>query len=96
MTAVLQVVVILEWLAIVFGAILFIAIYGSPFRYRDREMSWHLVSAAFVWLLQALSLLLAGWSLIPIAIAEGVSAGIIYWRLALLIRTRRAARKENS
>lgn len=57
-------------------------------------MSWHLASVTAVGGLEVVGLLLTGWSLVPSAIAYGLATVIIYWRLALLIRTQRRDRRQ--
>lgn len=93
MTAVLQGVVVIEWLLVSLGAFAFLVVYGRPWRYRDRTMAWHLAMVTLVAGVEPLGLLVAGLSLLPSAIIYGSSASLIYWRLWLLLRTRRRDRQ---
>lgn len=87
-------VIIVEWLlAILIGA-LFLVLYGSPRKYEDGHMSWHLAWTVFSGVLHYIGLLVATRTLLPIAVADGLAVGIIGWRLALLLATRRAQRRE--
>lgn len=81
----------LAWVAGLIGAVCFIILYGSPRRYLDRTMAWHLFWTSVIGGLQYAGLLLAAWSLVPLFVADWVSVGIIYWRIGLLIATRRQA-----
>lgn len=75
------------------SGLLFLVAYGLPWRYPDRIMSWHLVSIAMVAILEAIGWILVMWlGLIPVAIAYWASAAIMYWRVGLLIATRRRER----
>ncbi len=86
----IQNVIVVEWLATILGAVLFLAAYGLPWRYKDRTMAWHLASVTAVAGLEALGLLLISTvGMLPLAIVYGAAAGIVYWRLWLLLRTRR-------
>lgn len=93
MTGFLQAFIVISWLLIPLGAAAFLAVYGRPWRYVDRDMAWHLWSATAVAGLEGVALLVAQLSLIPSAIVYGLTTAIIYWRLVLLVKTRRAARR---
>ena len=79
----------LAWGAGLLGALGFLVLYGSPRRYLDRTMSWHLFWTAIIGGLQYAGKLLSGWSLIPLLIVDWISVGIMYWRVGLLVATRR-------
>lgn len=85
----IQGLIVIFWLLIIVGTLIFAILYGRPWKYVDREMAWHLSWATIVAGLQAFGLLMAMWSLVPLAIADGLAVVIVYWRLALLIRIRR-------
>jgi hypothetical protein len=85
--------IVLEWLAIVAGGITFLAVFGRPWRYRDHTMAWHLSLVTAVAVLEIGALLVAGISLVPGAIVYGLSAVVVWWRLVLLLRIRRQARR---
>lgn len=87
----LGVVIIVEWALTIAAGVVFLAVLGPPWRSMDREMKWHLAWAAIVAVLQPIGLLLGPLSLLFPAITEGLSAGIMVWRLWLLIQTRRRA-----
>lgn len=84
--------IVLAWLAGILGAGLYLVIYGNPRRSADPGMGWHLVWTAAAGALQWLGLLLATRSLIPLLIADWLAVAIVYWRVALLINTRRRNR----
>lgn len=87
------VVIVAEWVAIVLGAVAFGLLYGRPGKYGDREMAWHIAAATAAAGLQPIGLLLGAVSLwLPVA-TEGLAMAIVYWRVALLVQTRRAARR---
>lgn len=92
-------VIIGEWILTAVGAIAFLVIYGKPWRYEDRVMAWHLTAVTAVAGGEALGLLLAvvlgELPLIPTALVYGAAAGIVYWRMALLIHSRRRASRRN-
>lgn len=85
-----------EWGLTVLGAFLFLAMYGWPSRYHDRAMSWHLASVTAVMMAEGAGLLLAALGvLLPLwlfATIYGVATAVVYWRLALLLKTRRSNR----
>lgn len=89
MTDLLQVVILTEWVAIIVGTAVFLVAYGRPWRYADRVMSWHLVAVTAVAGLETLGLLVAERSLVPVALVYGLATGVVYWRLVLLLQSRR-------
>lgn len=89
MTGFLQGLIVIEWLLTIVGAALFLVAYGPPWRYVDKTMAWHLVAVTAVTGLEAIGLLIAELSLVPVALVYGLVTGIVYWRLVLLIKTRR-------
>lgn len=94
MNSVASVIIIVAWVVLVVLGVTFMAIYGNPQRSPDPPVSWHLVAATAVGVAQPLAFLLAGVSLWPSAVVEVVAAGVVGWRLALLVQTRRAARAD--
>lgn len=89
-----QIFIMSAWLVTFISALTFLALFGFPWRYRDRNMAWHLVSMAVVAVLEVVALVLTGWSLVPAAFAYTVAAVVMCWRTGLLIATRRRARSE--
>lgn len=90
-------VILAEWTLTAVGAGGFLVLYGKPWRYEDRVMAWHLAAVTAVAGLEALGLLLAvvlgELPLIPTALVYGAAAAIVYWRVVLLVRERRRARR---
>ena len=87
---VVEMIIVLELFATALGAITFLAVYGPPWRYLDRGMSWHLASLTAVAGLEAIALLFVrAIGLVPLALIYGGSAAVVYWRLVLLLRARR-------
>lgn len=84
-----HVVIVLEWLVILVGLTLFQAFHGWPGKYADPVMAWHLGVMTAAQQLEIAALFMAGVSLMPSVLAYGASAAIVYWRLWLLLRTRR-------
>ena len=82
------------WIAGLLGVAAFVAAYGAPWWYRDRALGWHLFWSAVAAALTYLGLLLAWWSLVPLLVAEWLGVGIVYWRVGLLIATRRSTSGE--
>lgn len=89
----LQAVIVVEWLLIPIGALIFLALYGRPWKYVDRVMSWHLVAVTAVAGLEAIGLLVAEHSLHLVAVVYGAATAVVWWRLWLLIQMRRRARR---
>lgn len=89
----LAAVVVVEWLLLAAGTGTFLALYGRPWRYRDREMSWHLWAVTVVAFFGPIGLLAAGVSLVPTAVVEGAAVGLAWWRVVLLVQTRRRTRR---
>lgn len=90
-------VIVLEWLLTGLGAVVFLAAYGRPWRYSDRVMSWHLASVTAVAGMEAWGLLLmAVIGKVPLALVYGAGLAVVYWRLALLLRTRREAHRDRA
>ena len=79
----------LVWIVGLIGALMFMVAYGSPRKYADGPMSWHLFWTGLSGGLQWLGLLLSRWSLVPLLVADALAVGIVYWRFALLFNTRR-------
>lgn len=73
-------------------SVLFLAMYGHPGRYGDREMAWFI--AALVWagvLLDGLLLAAVFGVQVPLGLAVAVLAAqdiVVGWRLWLLLRAR--------
>ena len=84
----------LAWVTGLAGAVAFILIYGRPWRYRDRAVGWHLFWTAGAGGLSYVGLLLAQFSLVPLVITEWVAASIVWWRVGLLLSTRRGISRE--
>jgi hypothetical protein len=86
-----------EWILTAIGAGGFLVIYGRPWKYEDRVMSWHLTAVTAVAGLEALGLLLAvvlgELPLVPTALVYGAAAGVVYWRVVLLVAQRRRERR---
>jgi hypothetical protein len=84
-----------EWGLTAVGALVFLVLYGRPGKYEDRTMAWHVASVTAVALLEAAGLLLVAAGVrIPLWVfvaVYGVATGVVYWRLALLLTTRRAS-----
>lgn len=93
---VLGVVVVVEWLLMAIGAGIFLAVLGRPWRSRDPQMTWHVATATAVAGAQPVALLLAGLSMWPVVMIEGLAMAMVWWRLVLLIQTRRRARRRTS
>ena len=90
------VIILAEWILLIAGAVVFAFLYGRPSRYADSEMAWHIAAATTAAGLQPIGFLLGAVSLwIPVA-TEGVAAAIVYWRVVLLIQTRRRARRAHT
>ncbi len=89
-----------EWILTAIGAGGFLVLYGRPWKYEDRVMSWHLTAVTAVAGLEALGLLLAvvlgELPLIPTALVYGAAAAVVYWRTALLVAAKRRARKASA
>ncbi|HVE27786.1 MAG TPA: hypothetical protein VNC22_20410 [Sporichthya sp.] len=87
-------VILAEWILTAVGAGGFLILYGRPWRYEDRVMAWHLTLVTAVAGFEALGLLLAvvlgRLPLIPTALVYGAATATVYWRVVLLIKTRRA------
>lgn len=85
--------VLTEWALTGLGAIVFLIVYGWPGKYQDRAMSWHIAAITAVTAAEAGGLFLVGLRIpVPLwtfAVIYGVGTLIIYWRLWLLIQTRR-------
>lgn len=90
MTEILQVAIVVEW-ALIFAGGITLAAMLFPWHAQDKVMAWHLFYGALVLAAQPLGFCLAGLSLWPAAIVEAGAVGVVYWRLWLLIETRRAA-----
>ena len=88
-----SVVILFEWLITLVGVPVFLVFYGRPWKQQDKVISWHVWSWTTVAGLEIVGLLLAGWSLVPSAIAYGLATGILYWRLGLVLAARRRARR---
>lgn len=90
-------VILAEWILTALGAGTFLALYGRPWKYEDKAMAWHLTAVTGVAGLEALGLLLAvvlgELPLIPTALVYGAATGVVYWRMVLLVRSRRRARR---
>jgi hypothetical protein len=82
------------WTAGLIGALTFLVLYGSPRKYVDRRFSWHLAWSAFASVLQFGGLLLSRWSLWPLVVADWLAVAILYWRVGLLVATRRSASRK--
>jgi CHASE2 domain-containing sensor protein len=93
-------VILAEWILTAVGAGGFLVLYGRPWRYEDRVMAWHLTAVTAVAGLEAFGLLLAvvlgELPLIPTALVYGAGAGIVYWRVALLVAAKRRERRGRS
>lgn len=93
MTTFLGVALLAEWALTALGAIIFLALYGRPGRYEDRSMAWHVASVTAVAMLEAGGLLLVALGVrLPLwvfVVVYGFATGVVYWRLALLVRARR-------
>ena len=84
----------LAWIVGLLGGVAFLMLYGSPTRYVDRVFSWHLFWSTLAGVLHLTGLLLSSRSLWPLLVADWLSAAIIYWRVGLLIASRRNRRRE--
>lgn len=84
-----------EWGLTGLGAAVFLGFYGWPGKYQDTVMSWHVASVTAVAALEGFGLLLAALGApLPLwlfALIYGVATGIVWWRLWLLLRSRRRA-----
>lgn len=88
--SVIDAVIVLEWLLTGVGAVGFLVAYGRPWKYADRVMSWHLISVTAVAGMEGFGLLfMAVIGKVPLALIYGAGAAVVYWRLWLLLRTRR-------
>lgn len=95
MNAFLVGLVVGEWAVTAVLAGIFLLVYGPPWRYEDKTMAWHITAVTAVTALESAGLFLVGIGVaLPIwifAVVYGVATAIVYWRLWLLIRTRRPA-----
>lgn len=83
----------LLWIIGLVGVLLFLVTYGSPGKYQDPPIAWHLFWTGAAGGLQWIGLLLSRWSLIPLLVADAIAVVIVYWRFGLLLAVRtRAAR----
>lgn len=82
-----------EWGLTAVGSVVFLLLYGWPGRYQDRVMAWHIVSVTAVTAVETLGLLAAtlriGLPLWLFAVIYGAAGGVVFWRLWLLLKTRR-------
>jgi len=85
-------IILLAWFALIVFGVAFILIYGDPRKSPDPQVSWHLVVATGIGVIQPIAFTLSGISLWPSAVVEVVAAGVFAWRLVLLVQTRRQAR----
>ena len=77
----------------VLGGILFLFVYRSPNRYRERALSWHIWALAVAGILEAgqvflllLHITLPIWFYMLTYLATNL---VVYWRIALVFRARR-------
>lgn len=84
--------VTLELLITLPGALIAILLFGPPGRSHDREVYWYLQAVAAFNLVETASLLsialrhpVSGWAFVGVF---GLSAGLVYWRLILLVKGR--------
>lgn len=76
--------------ALAIGALIFLALFGRPWRHPDPVMSWHLVSIAAIAGLEALGLLLIMiLGLLPLVFIYWGGVAVMYWRIALLLYARK-------
>ncbi|HEX6871668.1 MAG TPA: hypothetical protein VF163_11275 [Micromonosporaceae bacterium] len=85
-------IITLCWLLIIVGSVVFLVLFGLPWRHPDRVMAWHLTLWVLSDIAERMGLLLAGVTLVPAAIIYVLTAVIVQWRLGLLIQTRRRAK----
>lgn len=86
--------IVSEWALIFAGLVAFHIRHGNPQRYMDPVMAWHLSLMNAAQEIEIIALFLAGASLYPSVVAYGLSAVIVYWRLWLLVRTQRRAKRK--
>lgn len=88
-------VIVAEWILTAVGAGGFLVLYGRPWHYEDRVMAWHVASVTAVAMLEAAGLLMVALGLrLPLwvfVLVYGIATGVVYWRLALLLLSRRKA-----
>ena len=86
--------VLAEWGITTLLAGVFLAVYGPPWRYSDKTMAWHITAVTAVTMIESAGLFLVGFGVaLPIwlfAAVYGLATVVVYWRLWLLIKTRRA------
>lgn len=85
-----------EWGLTTLGALIFLVLYGLPGRYKDTTMAWHVASVTAVAGLEAAGLLMVALGVrVPLWLfvaLYGVATAVVYWRLVLLMATRKAGR----
>lgn len=90
-------VIVAEWALTALGAVVFLAIYGWPGKYRDKTMSWHLAAMTADNGLDRVGLLLGVIAgrllLIPSVLIYGAAMVVMYWRLWLLLAARRRRKR---
>lgn len=85
-------VVVGEWIVTVVYGVAFLLMFGWPWRHPDRIMAWHIASFTVVSIAEALGLAAIALRYhVPLwtyAVIYGGGAGVILWRLALLVGAR--------
>lgn len=83
------VIILVEWALITLGGAAFLLVHGPPWKAKDRAMAWHVAALTAVAAVEPLGLLLVRVSLWPSLIIYTASVAVMYWRIYLLIQTRR-------